>query len=304
MSRFLTILLFGISLLIFQQSTKADGDLLLKGRVMDAYSKSPLTDAHVIIGELQLGTVTDSKGLFTFPELPSGTYTLSISHIGYLDYNTQIDLHTETAELSFMVRPVVVEIDPVTITATLTRRKLSLMPARVGLISKQLVEQIPALNTDDLLRGIANVYVHRPWGIFSKSASVTMRGLPGSSRTLILLDGVPMNKAAGGSVNWNFIEPNQIDNIEIVKGPSSAIYGNNAMAGVINITTKKPIKPIEGNVSAFGGSLGTYGGALDLGGAGRHKESGFYWKMNGFLRKGDGYILEPEETRDTYGLQS
>lgn len=99
---------------------------------------------------------------------------------------------------------------------------------------------MPANNTDDILNGVANVYVHRPWGIFSKSASVTMRGLPGSSRTLILLDGVPMNKVGGGSVNWNIIEPYDIEDVEIVKGPSSAIYGNNAMTGVVNIKTKKP----------------------------------------------------------------
>ncbi|MCK4570027.1 MAG: TonB-dependent receptor, partial [Bacteroidales bacterium] len=280
------------------QTAWADGNIRLKGWVKDAYNKSALADAHVIIEELQAGTITNKKGLFTFSRLAPGTYTLRITHIGYLEYHEVIVLDT-AIEQTFLVRPRVIQIDPVTVTATLNKRKLSVMPARLAVIPPRLVEQLPANNTDDLLSGIANVYVHRPWGIFSKSASVTMRGLPGSSRTLILLDGVPMNKVSGGSVNWNFIEPSEIEDIEVVKGPSSAIYGNNAMTGVVNISTKKPRQPIEGHVSTFGGSLGTFGGSFTLGGNDLYRGSGIYWKVNGFTRKGDGYINEPEETRDS-----
>jgi iron complex outermembrane receptor protein len=63
--------------------------------------------------------------------------------------------------------------------------------------------------------------------------------------------------------------------------------------------TKKPDKTLEGDVRAFGGSLGTFGGAFSLGGTELFRGSGMYWKLNGFGRKGDGYINEPEETRDS-----
>jgi len=280
-------------------STYADGDIMLKGVVKDAYNKIPLADAHVIIEDLQLGTITNNKGLFAFSKLNAGTYQLTIRHVGYLEFSTQVDLDSSITDMTLLIRPRIIQIDPVTITATLTERKLSVLPARVVSITSRMIEQMPANNTDDLLKGVANVYVHRPWGIYSKSASVTMRGLPGSSRTLILLDGVPMNKAAGGSVNWNFIEPYDIEHIEIVKGPSSAIYGNNAMTGVINIKTQDPDKSLEGNARTFGGSLGTFGAAFNLGGVDLYKGKGLYWKLNGFMRKGDGYINEPEETRDS-----
>ena len=193
----------------------------------------------------------------------------------------------------------VIDIDPVTITATLNKIKISKLPGRGAVISNPEIELLPANNTDDLLIGVANVQVNRPWGIFSKGASVTMRGLPGSSRTLILVNGVPMNKVAGGTVNWNFLEPSDIDNIEIIKGPNSALYGNNAMGGVISIKTPKPVKPLEGNFRAFGGSMGTYGGSLTLGGSEIKKSRGLYWNAKGFYRQGDGYYIEPEETRDS-----
>ena len=301
MFRFISIILFGVSLMGFHPAALADGDIMLKGLVRDAYNKSALADAHVIIEELQTGTITNHKGIFIFSRLAPGTYHLKIMHIGYLEYNEVIELDSAITELTILVRPRVFQIDPVTITATLNKRKLSVMPARLAVISAGLIEQLPANNTDDLLSGVANVYVHRPWGIFSKSASVSMRGLPGSARSLILLDGVPMNKAAGGSVNWNLIEPYEIEEIEIVKGPGSAIYGNNAMSGVVSINTKKPDKPLVGNVSTFGGSLGTFGGAFNIGGIDLYKGKGVYWKLNGFTRKGNGYINEPEETRDSLG---
>ncbi len=299
MKKLLIILVLGLFLSGIPGTLQADGNIILRGWVKDAYNKTALQDAHVILEELQAGTTTNRRGLFVFSKLAPGTYMLTIRHIGYEDFNTQIELDSEVTELTFLVRPRVIEIDPVTITATLTERKLSVMPARISYIPERLIEHIPANNTDDLLNGVANVYVHRPWGIFSKNASVSMRGLPSSSRTLILLDGMPLNKVAGGAVNWNFIEPNEIRDIEVVKGPSSAIYGNNAMSGVVSITTRKPVKPLEGSARSFGGSMGTFGGAFNLGGVDLYKGSGLYWKINGFLRKGDGYINEPEETRDS-----
>ncbi|MEE4257271.1 MAG: TonB-dependent receptor [Bacteroidales bacterium] len=299
MKRSFLIFITAILLQAISNDLYADGDLILKGTVKDAYNKSVIADAHIILQELNLGTTTNNRGQFVFAKLHAGSYNLVIRHIGYFEYKTEVVLDSGITQLSFLVRPRIVQIDPVNITATLTKRKVSVLPARVANIPSRMIKQLPANTTDDLLRGVANVYVHRPWGIFSKSASVTMRGLPGSARTLILLDGVPMNKAGGGSVNWNFIQPYEVKDIEIVKGPSSAIYGNNAMTGVISIKTRKPEDPLEGNVRTFGGSLGTFGAAFNLGGADFHKSSGLYWKLNGFMRKGDGYVNEPEETRDS-----
>jgi iron complex outermembrane recepter protein len=72
-----------------------------------------------------------------------------------------------------------------------------------------------------------------------------MRGLgsePG--RSLILMDGVPINKGETGEVNWNRIDIDEVQRLEIFKGPGSSVYGNNAMGGVINIISRKPVNPI------------------------------------------------------------
>ncbi|MEN8224459.1 MAG: TonB-dependent receptor [Bacteroidota bacterium] len=293
----------GISLIIFilgiSHHYQSYAQTTIRGVVRDAFEKSVLEDVHVIIEELQIGTSTDNKGAFSFPLLNTDDYTLLISHVGYNDQIVKISSDSGMSEHLIFLAPSVITIDPVTISATLNRRSLSSLPGRGAVIQHQNIELLPANNTDDLLRGIANLHVNRPWGIFSKGASVTMRGLPGSARTLILIDGVPVNKVAGGTVNWNFLEPSDISTIEIVKGPNSALYGNNAMGGVISIQTKKPEKDFEGKLRAFGGSMGTYGASIMLGGKEPHDEKGLYWNAKGFFRKGDGYYIEPEETRDS-----
>jgi len=196
------------------------------------------------------------------------------------------------------------DIEQVIISATRTPKLLGDVPGQADIISSKMIEELPVNNIDDALRSVGNVFVNRSWGIFSKNASVTMRGLESSSRTLVLIDGVPKNKIAGGSVNWHNIHPDQIERIEVIKGPASALYGNNAMGGVINIITKKPDMPLSGSAELFYGSYNTIGGNARIGGQAFKNDAGFYWSLNGNYRQGDGYIFEPLEYLDDTDVET
>lgn len=191
-----------------------------------------------------------------------------------------------------------VELPGIVVTANREESKTEEIPYTVNLIDTKEVKQVPANNVDDLLRTIASMSVDRASGIFSKNASITMRGLNGSYRALILVDGVPINKADGGSINWSRLNINNIERIEVVEGPASSLYGGNAMAGTTNIITHKPFKPLELSVKAFTGTFNTRGATLYAGGA-DHSNRGFYWTLNSFYRKGDGYNIAPKAVRDT-----
>ncbi len=157
---------------------------------------------------------------------------------------------------------------------------------------------------DDLLRMIPGVNVDRDYGIFSKNSGITMRGLNSAQRTLILLDGVPINKTDGGSIDWNRINPDNIDKIEILRGAGSSVYGGSAMSGVINIITHKPVKELEGKFKAFYGSDNTSGGSVFLDGSKIKNDKGLYWSLNGFYRKGDGYIVAPDSNYNSYSSKT
>jgi len=197
-----------------------------------------------------------------------------------------------------------VNISEVVVTANRSFRYIDDIPARVTVIDSKTIDELPVQTVDEILRYIANVNVNRSWGIFSKNSSVTMRGLDGSSRVLVLIDGAPMNKSAGGLINWSMISVSTIDKIEVIKGPASTIYGNNAMGGVISIITKNPTKPIEGEAGFLISSYNTLGGNFNLSGTNVKNNKGFLWSFNSFYRQGDGYYLDPEEVRDSNDVKA
>ena len=191
-----------------------------------------------------------------------------------------------------------INIEEVVITATRTKRKVDDVPMRIDIIDNKRIENFPVSNIDDILKSTSNVYVNRSWGIYSKNSAVTMRGLESSSRVLVIVDGVPKNRIGGGSVNWHNINPDIIEKIEIIKGPASSLYGNNAMGGVINIITKTPTEKFSGSVSGFAGRYNTFGGSLNLSGSEVKSGKGLFWNINGYYRKGDGYYFTVPEYLD------
>jgi iron complex outermembrane receptor protein len=202
------------------------------------------------------------------------------------------------------------------VTATRTQNRVEDIPARLASIGSKEISLMPSMTADALLELVPGANIDRANGIFSKNASITLRGLNGSPRILVLLDGIPLNKADGGGLNWNRIIPEFINRIEVSKGPTSAVYGSNAMGGVINIITDRPSAKIQGQVKAYYGSYNTFGGLFSIGGkfgangpidkrdnSGK-EDKGFYYTLNGFYRQGDGYIMVPDDTRDSMDVKN
>ena len=134
----------------------------------------------------------------------------------------------------------------------------------------------------------------------SSTAKVSIRGLAGDEqgRTLVLFDGIPINTSDEGSVNWNSIHIDNVQRIEVFKGPGSSLYGNSAMGGVINIISKRPVSPFSLNTSGSYGSLNTW--KTDLGLSSRINDkfaiflSGYYNKSDGFNNIPDSLRTEPD----------
>lgn len=292
-----TILIFSISSLsIVAQSN-------VKGLVLDSETNEPLAGANIVIKELNRGISSNKQGGFQFENIDQGDYTILVTFLGYYDHKIKINIKSEDVFFEIKMLPSMIEMEKVIVTATLTERKIEDLPGQNDVMEKEEIEEFPASNTDNLLQSIANINANRSWGIFSKNSSVTMRGLDAAQGVLVLYNGVPLNKTAGGSINWHMISPDRIERIEVIKGPSSALYGNNAMGGVINIITKKSDENISGDVRAFGGSYATLGGKFDVEGNQKIKGKRLYWGLSGFYRQGDGYVIEPKDIRDSTDVE-
>ena len=143
------------------------------------------------------------------------------------------------------------ELDETVVTATKIENTLERVPQPVTVISSARVQQRQAYNAAELLDFVPGVRLIRS-GSVGASNGISIRSLnggPASTKTLVLVDGRPVNEAWSGGVNWHAIPPERIDRIEVVRGPGSALYGSQASAGVISIFTRKPAAGLSGWVS-------------------------------------------------------
>jgi iron complex outermembrane receptor protein len=130
-------------------------------------------------------------------------------------------------------------LEEVVVTATRDTREIRKIPANVSVITSEDIEKSGALSLVDVLEKLAGIHFTTFSGNPSQ-AEIDMRGFGQSShgRVLILLDGRRLNRPDMASINWLQIPINNVEKIEVVRGANSVLYGDHAVAGVINIITK------------------------------------------------------------------
>lgn len=157
-----------------------------------------------------------------------------------------------------------VRLETMVVTATKTEKKVEDAPGSVSVVSAEELKKQNIRTVDDAIRTLSGVFVKRSKGLMDSTASVRMRGFSGDEYTLVLLDGQPLNDAYTAGVEWASLPVENIDRIEVIRGTGSALYGGNAMGGVINIITKSPEK-LELSGSAGVGSHDSYRFRLSAG---------------------------------------
>lgn len=134
------------------------------------------------------------------------------------------------------------DLDQIVVTATKTEKKVRDVPAAVEVITKEEMEKRNIKRVDDALKTIPGVYFDQKKGMMGTTDSITMRGFGSQKQVLIMIDGQPVNDGYSGAVNLANIPTENIERIEVIKGPNSALHGSNALGGVINIITKDKAK--------------------------------------------------------------
>ena len=179
-------------------------------------------------------------------------------------------------------------LNEVVVTATRTQRKLSNVAVPVTIISKKNISQAASLRLNDILSEQAGLFMTSGFG-----TGVQMQGL-NPDYTLILLNGEPLIGRTSGILDLNRITVGNIKKIEIVKGPSSSLYGSEAMAGVINIITEEPINK-SFNTNLRYGTYNTFDASIN----GNIKIKKL--TANAFINtyKTDGFSIRPFSTERT-----
>ena len=182
-------------------------------------------------------------------------------------------------------------LDEIIITATKTERVLSSIPLNVSIIKKNEIEKTNATRLSDVINeelGLITV------SDFGGSEGIQMQGLD-SEYTLVLIDNQPLIGRSAGTLDLNRISVGNIKQIEIVRGPSSSLYGNNAFAGVINIITEEPKNGLKGNVTSSYETHNTFDNNILF----SYKKNNFYSSVFFNNYSSDGYDLNPNDELNT-----
>lgn len=163
-------------------------------------------------------------------------------------------------------KPVAI-LDEVVVTASRSPKKISEIGKVVRVISAETLARSQGRNLHEVLNNVAGITIGGNGGNPADVKAVYMRGAS-AANTLILIDGIPVNDASeiSGEYNISAISVDLIERVEILKGGNSTLYGSDAVAGVINIITKKGLGKLSANVLATAGSYDTYKQVLGLSG--------------------------------------
>jgi iron complex outermembrane receptor protein len=154
-------------------------------------------------------------------------------------------------------------------TATRTETALDAVPGNASLINRSEIEHTPRASIKELVRGQEGVITGQLRGQSDLAPEITLRGIPNQARTMLLIDGVPVQTSYSGQAQAiGGLSVEDIQQVEIVRGPYSSLYGSSAMGGVVNFITAMP------KAREYRASLG-YGDAFEQGRAQKQMMKGY-----------------------------
>ncbi len=226
-------------------------DGAIAGRVTSA-TGDPLPGANVILVETTYGDATALDGTYRIRSVPVGAYRIQASSLGFATEIRQIDVVADdTVLVDFVLEPIAVASREIVVTTTRHTADAGDIAASVSVLTAEDLVVRNVLALDDALQYVPGVQL--------TGNEVNIRGSSGfsyntGSRILLLVDGMPMLSPDAERIPFDLIPVHQIERIEVLKGPGSALYGGGALGGIIHILTKTyPAKP-ETFVEAYGGA--------------------------------------------------
>ena len=267
----------------------------LQGVVTDKVDNSPLTGVVVSIPELSKVVVTNVQGQYDFEALPSKKVTIQVSYIGHQTIIKTVDLAT-VSSMNFVMKESNATIDEVVVTGLSGKLLMKESPTPVSTISQRDLLTTSSTNMIDALARQPGISQITTGGGISKPV---IRGL-GYNRIVVVNDGVRQEGQQWGDEHGIEIDGQGVNNVEVLKGPASLMYGSDAMAGVV-IFHSDPVLA-QGQMKAVASSeYQTNNGLFDysLNFAGNKKD--IVWDLrysdkmaHAYQNKYDGYVFNSQ----------
>ena len=193
--------------------------------------------ATVQLIELKRTLFTDSLGKFAFEALPSGSYHIKVSMLGFRTYNSKIELKSDTILGQIQLESLDEKLNEVVITGTQKEVNRLESPVPVEIYTAKFFQKNPTPSIFDALQNVNGVRPQLNCNICN-TGDIHINGLEGPY-TMVLIDGMPIVSSLSTVYGLSGIPNALVERIEVVKGPASSLYGSEAVGGLINIITKK-----------------------------------------------------------------
>ena len=267
-------------------ATPASAQHTYRALVQDAHEDEPLPGVNVAVEGTSIGAATGADGRAVVTGIPSGRQTLVFSSVGFETLRRTLDFPLPDSAAADVValEEAHGELDEVAVSATRTSRTIADQPTRVETIAGEEIDEKISMDPSNitmLLNESPGITV-QPTSAVSGSASIRIQGLDGRY-TQLLKDGFPLFGGFAGGLSLLQVPPLDLQQVEVIKGPSSTLYGGDAIAGLVNLVSKTPTDEAEPSLLANVTSAGGY----DAGGfyTGRGERLGLTLLASGNLQQ-------------------
>ncbi len=224
----------------------------VQGKVTEEITKLPLQSVIVTAGNRS--AITDSAGTFEM-SLSFRPNTLVFKRLGYETLTKAIADGSNAIFVYVMMEIGNSNLDEVVVTASKFEQKISEVTSSLETLKPKLVEASGNINMQTAVEQVSGVNVVK--------GQVNIRGGSGfsygaGSRVLMLIDDLPILSPEAGDIKWDFLPTENIQQVEVIKGASSALFGSSALGGVINIRTASPKEKPETKIRVFTGMYDNY----------------------------------------------
>ncbi len=233
----------------------------LKIKIVDEHSQEAIPGALVQLKGSEIAGISDAQGTVTLEGLPLGKGTLAVSFLGYESQSIKFELPLPVDYLLVSLHEEHEELDEIMVVSTRSSRTIADIPTRIEVIAGEELDEKANMKPGDIRMILSEstgvmVQITSPT---SANASIRIQGLDGRY-TQLLKDGFPLYSGAASGLSLLQIPPLDLQQVELIKGSASTLYGGGAIAGLVNLISKRP--KMEGETSFL--LNGTNAGGFDI----------------------------------------
>jgi outer membrane receptor for ferrienterochelin and colicins len=262
----------------------------------------PLPGVNIYLPKIERGASTDADGYYEIKNVSKGSYTLRASYVGYKKSTRDVQITAgSTVTVDIILEETAQALGEVVVTGTMRETYVKDSPVKVEVVNvERLTQGKTSSNFMDLVGSVNGLSTQLNCGVCGTNA-IRINGVEGPN-TAVLIDGMPIMGDLASVYGLNGISPSIIDQVEVIKGPQSTLYGTQALGGVVNIITKNPTNTPSFSAEAYGKST-TQEGSLNLAVSpkvGRFKgfvSGDLNRKEHYFDNNADGFNDQPNQSR-------